>query len=179
MKRLVGLGRLISLLSLLALAACSGSGQPPAVNPAAPSTPAGGPAASPPPAGPATSYPVLPALPAATPAVVGYPSEPLATPPSPATGYPAASTQPSADLQAVGRQAAAELAKKLAVDVAQIQVTSTEATDWADASLGCPQAGMVYAQVITPGYKVRLTYHQTVYEYHADQKGSLVLCQPK
>ena len=36
----------------------------------------------------------------------------------------------------------------------QLTVTSSEAVNFSDASLGCPQPGMAYAQVITPGYRV-------------------------
>jgi hypothetical protein len=40
------------------------------------------------------------------------------------------------------------------VDVASEDLTliQAEAIEWSDASLGCPQPGMVYAQVITPGW---------------------------
>ena len=34
------------------------------------------------------------------------------------------------------------------------RVISSEFRDFPDASLGCPQPGMAYAQVITPGYRV-------------------------
>lgn len=176
MKLAIGLVRLCSLVALVALTACAGSGQP------ATSAPAGSSAPSTPPAIVATGYPAQPTL-AAT-AAAGYPAQPAPSGYPPASGYPAStapavSTQPSADLQAIGRQVAAELAKKLSVDVSQIQVASTEATNWPDSSLGCPQAGMAYSQVVTPGYKVVLTYKQTQYEYHTDQRGTIVLCSPK
>ena len=38
----------------------------------------------------------------------------------------------------------------------QLTVISSEAVNFSDASLGCPQPGMAYAQVITPGYRVLL-----------------------
>jgi hypothetical protein len=43
--------------------------------------------------------------------------------------------------------------------------------NYPDASLGCPQEGQVYAQVITPGYQFTFTYGGTVYDYRvsADQ----------
>lgn len=58
----------------------------------------------------------------------------------------------------------------------QISVVSIEPTDWSDASLGCPQEGMMYAQVITPGYLIVLDAQGQQYEYHADQAGNVVLC---
>ncbi len=36
----------------------------------------------------------------------------------------------------------------------QFNVISSEAVNFSDASLGCPQPGMAYPQVITPGYRV-------------------------
>jgi hypothetical protein len=48
------------------------------------------------------------------------------------------------------------LAGKLGVAVEAVQLDKAEAVDWADASLGCPEPGMMYAQVITPGHKVSL-----------------------
>ncbi len=36
----------------------------------------------------------------------------------------------------------------------QLNIISSEAVNFSDASLGCPQPGMAYPQVITPGYRV-------------------------
>ncbi len=46
------------------------------------------------------------------------------------------------------------VAHALRIPPAGARVVSTEARDFPDASLGCPQPGMAYAQVITPGYRV-------------------------
>ena len=46
------------------------------------------------------------------------------------------------------------LADELAVDEGEFRLDSAEGVGWSDASLGCPQEGMMYAQVITPGYKL-------------------------
>jgi hypothetical protein len=45
-------------------------------------------------------------------------------------------------------------AEKLGVPKDSIAIVSITATEFADSSLDCPQAGMAYAQVITPGYRV-------------------------
>lgn len=46
-----------------------------------------------------------------------------------------------------------------------------------DSSLGCPQEGQVYAQVLTAGYIFELTYQGTIYEYHVSADGQqVVLC---
>ncbi|NLE76840.1 MAG: hypothetical protein GX605_08825 [Chloroflexi bacterium] len=77
-----------------------------------------------------------------------------------------------AALGAEERQAAAvcvaALAERLGLAEAQIEVAALEATNWADTSLGCPEPGTMYAQVITPGYRVVLRAGGESYEYHTD-----------
>lgn len=48
------------------------------------------------------------------------------------------------------------LAKQNDVALDKIQVDSVKAVQWSDSSLGCPQPGMMYAQVVTPGFLVTL-----------------------
>lgn len=71
--------------------------------------------------------------------------------------------------------AIADLAQRLAVPVAQIRVVSVEAVIWPDTSLGYPQPGEVYAQVLTEGYRVILQQATTRYEYHTDRATRVVL----
>ena len=52
------------------------------------------------------------------------------------------------------RRAVEFLAGELGVAAAGLEVVSATAMTWPDASLGCPQEGMMYAQVLTPGYLV-------------------------
>jgi len=52
---------------------------------------------------------------------------------------------------AVARQT---VANALGIDQTGARVISSEPRDFADASLDCPQPGMAYAQVITPGFRV-------------------------
>jgi hypothetical protein len=74
----------------------------------------------------------------------------------------------------LAQQNLAEIAK---TDISQIEVVFTEKTEWNDSSLGCPKKGMMYAQVITPGYKVLLKYKQSTYEYHTDMNQNVVSCR--
>jgi hypothetical protein len=46
-------------------------------------------------------------------------------------------------------------------------VEDIEPKDFPDASLGVPEPGMTYAQVITPGYVILLNAEGETYEYHA------------
>ena len=59
----------------------------------------------------------------------------------------------------------------------EIILVSIEAVEWSDTSLGCPQEGFMYAQVITPGYKIVLEAQGQQYQYHTDQTTNVVLCQ--
>ena len=71
-----------------------------------------------------------------------------------------------------------DLAEHLGVAVEKITVLRVEAVEWPDTSLGCPQPGKMYAQVITPGYSIILKAGGEQYEYHSDSEGrQLVLCQ--
>jgi len=66
--------------------------------------------------------------------------------------------------------AKADLAGRLGVDVEEIEVRSIEPAQFPDASLGVPEPGKMYAQVITPGYIIRLAVGKHVYEYHGAGK---------
>ena len=73
--------------------------------------------------------------------------------------------------------AKADLAEQTGVPVDKIKLVSMEAVDWNDTSLGCPQEGFMYAQVITLGYLIVLEADGQQYEYHTDQTTNVVLCE--
>lgn len=72
--------------------------------------------------------------------------------------------------------AVTDLAQRLGVATTAITVRSVESVEWPDASLGCPQPGMMYAQVITPGFRIVLEANGKHYEYHSGT-GSVILCR--
>ena len=74
------------------------------------------------------------------------------------------------------RAAVNDLASKLKIASDAVQVASVSAVDWSDTSLGCPQPGMFYAQIIVQGYKITLSAGGQQVEYHADQRGRIVTC---
>lgn len=63
--------------------------------------------------------------------------------------------------------AKADLMKRANVTADEITVVSAEPTEWRDSSLGCPIPGVMYAQMITPGYKIVLEANGQQYNYHA------------
>jgi hypothetical protein len=70
--------------------------------------------------------------------------------------------------------AKADLAERLGVEPDDIEVQSVTEADFPDTSLGVPEPGKMYAQVITPGYVIRLAEDDAAYEYHAGD-GRVVL----
>jgi len=63
--------------------------------------------------------------------------------------------------------AVADLTERLGVGVDRIEVSSATLEQWPDSSLGCPQKGMQYAQVLTDGALIVLTSDGKTYKYHA------------
>ncbi|MBI4494304.1 MAG: hypothetical protein HY690_16075 [Chloroflexi bacterium] len=123
---------------------------------------------------------VLVAL-ACAPAPGPPPPTPLAPPPTAPTPSPegrvSASPGPSGPEQALVSRARADVAARAGVGIDQVQAVQVEEREWRDASLGCPAPGMLYAQVITPGYLVVLEAGGRRFEYHTDRASKLVLCE--
>ena len=99
---------------------------------------------------------------------------PLPTPP--AGERPSSSAPIPSEAEASVRAAINDLAAKLKIASEAVQVVSVSAVDWSDTSLGCPQPGMFYAQVIVQGYTIMLAAGGQQVEYHADQRGRIVTC---
>lgn len=83
---------------------------------------------------------------------------------------PTITPQPTipAEAEEVVALAIAELAARLGISEAEIRVVSVEVVNWPDTSLGYPQPGYAYAQVITPGFRIQLEAKGQIYEYHSD-----------
>jgi hypothetical protein len=80
------------------------------------------------------------------------------------------------DKAAVVQTAKQDLAKRLKVPERSIELAGpVEEVTWPDASLGCPEPGMLYAQVLTPGYRFKLQSSGKLYDYHAGG-GVVKLC---
>ena len=96
---------------------------------------------------------------------------------TPIPGPEAAEVTPPPEAEQVVQLAGEDLAEKMGLSTGEIRLASVEAVEWSDASLGCPQPGMMYAQVITPGYRVVLEAGGETYEYHTDTGDHVVLCE--
>lgn len=71
----------------------------------------------------------------------------------------------------------ADLAGRVAAAPASFSVVTAEAVSWPDGSLGCPQPGMMYPQVITEGFRVVVEADGAEYAYHGDDRGQFVYCE--
>lgn len=74
-------------------------------------------------------------------------------------------------------RAIVDLANRQGADRSEIIVESVESVEWRDSSLGCPQPGMAYAQVMTPGFRIILQLNGARYTYHADLTRRVTLCE--
>jgi ABC-type transport system substrate-binding protein len=77
-------------------------------------------------------------------------------------------------------EATDDLATRLAIDPADVEVLSAVLVTWPDASLGCPQPGMQYAQVLTDGSIIELGVGEgddmVVHRYHTGGSSGPFLC---
>lgn len=90
-------------------------------------------------------------------------------------------TDLSATEQQLVEQAMKLVATETGVAVTELTLTSIEAMEWPDSSLGCPQPDTMYMQVITPGYQITLTDSKgTVYDIHtgSEPNAPMILCTP-
>ena len=58
------------------------------------------------------------------------------------------------------------LQEKAGVSLASVRVRRAEAVEWPDSSLGCPEEGKVYGQVVTPGYRLLMEAEGKLYRVH-------------
>jgi hypothetical protein len=73
--------------------------------------------------------------------------------------------------------AVADLAQRLSIDAAEISVASATLQQWSDSSLGCPEPGRQYAQVVTDGSLIVLGAGGKEYRYHAGGSRPPFLCE--
>jgi hypothetical protein len=112
---------------------------------------------------------------------VGDNEDDLPRPAIPLTPQAALTLQPGTvsgevpeDLLATIRQ---DLAARLQVSAKELTVVRAETATWRDSSLGCPQKGMHYLQVIVYGYWVVLSDGDRTYDYRVDDRGYFILCE--
>ncbi len=158
LRRIAWVG-ILGMAAALILAGCGGSAGKVPPEPAQPT------------AGPYPA-PKAPAPPTVTP----YPARQVVPPPQSA---PKEGRIVPEELwpQGVIQKAVALVAREVGVAEEAVQVRTVEEVQWSDTSLGCPEPGMMYAQVITPGYRIQLEAAGKTFQVHTDRTGKLVrLC---
>jgi hypothetical protein len=80
--------------------------------------------------------------------------------------------EPEADLAPI----VAAIAEALGVAPGDVTVIDASSEVWPDASLGCPEPDMLYAQVLTPGFRILVEAGGEQIEFHADERGNIVRC---
>jgi hypothetical protein len=145
-----------AILIALAAAACSaGRAQPaaPTESPACCEEPSGG----------ITPFPEITLKPGISraPGVGGLPD------PSAGEGVPPEVVQAAVD----------DAASRTGVVATEVTVVSSQSVTWPNPALGCPRRGVMYADVITPGYRVVVEAGGTSYDYRADQQGNISWCE--
>lgn len=63
--------------------------------------------------------------------------------------------------------AVADLATRLGIEPASIDVVSVDEVTWRDGAVGCPQKDFAYTQATVDGVRIRLAVDETTYQYHA------------
>jgi hypothetical protein len=169
MKRLLPLMALTLLFGMLVACAPAQSTEPPA-----PSVmPVETPQPPSPTAAPAQPTGTQPPAPTATPTRLtlelapeqptkAVPAEEIYPMPDDATAVPP--TDPYS-LELIDK-AKRDLAQRTGIPIEEINLVEFRFVTWPDASLGCPQPGMSYAQVLVDGYFIMLRAELGVYNYH-------------
>ena len=77
------------------------------------------------------------------------------------------------------RSAIEDLAGRASISPADIKVVSVEEVVWPDTSLGCPQPGMRYSQVLQDGMRIILRVNNSDHHYHSGGSRAPFLCVQK
>ena len=90
---------------------------------------------------------------------------------------PSLSTPDDPGLQNLIQSTKEDLAARLAISADAISLVELNDVEWSDSSMDCPQPGMEYLQVITPGYRIVLQANEQFHEYHTNRDAYFVYCQ--
>jgi hypothetical protein len=90
---------------------------------------------------------------------------------------PSTSMPIDARLQNLIDKATTDLAQRLSIPATQIELMEFRQVVWPDASMGCPQSGMVYEQSPVDGLLIRLRVSKAMYLYHSGGGADPFLCE--
>ena len=98
-------------------------------------------------------------------------TETPATGPAPAT----AAAPPSAPAPLI-KAALDDAASHTGLPAEQLKVLDVTAVTWPDGSLGCPEPGLMYPQMLVPGFRITIEAAEKRLDYHLSKRGAVVLC---
>ncbi len=112
-----------------------------------------------------------------TPPVLAPEATPIFLPTGPAMNEVLLSTPFDAYVENQVALSRADLALRLSLDPAQIEVVDAASVTWPDGSLGCPKPGMMYTQALVDGLRICLRVGEQVYAYHSGGERPPFLCE--
>ncbi|MEI7847883.1 MAG: hypothetical protein WCK35_18930 [Chloroflexota bacterium] len=93
------------------------------------------------------------------------------------SGSSGSSGSSSAELNALIEKARQDLSTRMSIALTEIKLVEATEVVWPDAGLGCGKADMMYAQMLTPGYRIVLSNGGAQYEYHSNKKQNIIFCE--
>jgi hypothetical protein len=78
----------------------------------------------------------------------------------------------------VRRAVVADAAKRFGVPESSVVLTGAEQVTWSDGSLGCPEPGRLYTQMLVPGFRMQAKTQEGQLTYHTDSHGYALTCGP-
>jgi len=76
----------------------------------------------------------------------------------------------------VRRAVVADAAKRFNVAESAVVLTRAEQVTWPDGSLGCPEPGRMYTQMLVDGFRVSAKTTEGELLYHTDSRGNVANC---
>jgi hypothetical protein len=102
---------------------------------------------------------------------------PTRIPDPPAQPAPAGENVTTASVpREVRRAVVADAARRFEVAESAVVLSRAEQVTWNDGSLGCPQPGQMYPQMLVRGFRIWATTSAGQMEYHTDTHGFAVTC---
>ncbi len=90
---------------------------------------------------------------------------------------PGAAISPGPEMIGLVDLAKKDLAANLSINEQAIEIVQANFVTWPDSSLGCPQAGMQYLQVLTSGALIVFKSRNVRYQYHSGGNRPPFLCK--
>lgn len=124
----------------------------------------------------ATSQPASESEPTPSPVVDSSPKEPIQLIPTESPTAPEELITGETP-QGILDMILADAVKNTGAEIQNIEILRSQAVTWPDGSLGCPQEGMAYIQVLIEGYWVVLKIDGLEYDYRVSENGNFTLCK--